>query len=114
MELRQDFQDVVLVLFFLSVGMDAVPDAHPLLSQREEQVGQQFLVLHVVLVPQFPQQLHGISVLRVAEIQYLVKGFQWRLATRGSVGTVVDSPAYGGPAERESNAASVPAVQGTA
>ena len=105
---------MVLVLSFLSVGMDTVPDAHPLLSQREEQVGQQFLVLHVVLMPRFPQQLHGVSVLRVAEIQYLVKGFPWRLATRGSVGTVAYSPAHGGPAERESNAASVSTVQGTA
>ena len=105
---------MVLVLYFLSVSMDAVPDAHPLLSQREEQVGQQFLVLHVVLVTRFPQQLHGISVLHVAEIQYLVKGFPRRLATRGLVGTVADSPAYSGPAERESNAASVSAVRGTA
>ena len=50
----------------------------------------------------------------MAEVQYLVKRLPRRLATRGSVGTVADSPSYGGPAEREPNAASMSAVRGTA
>ena len=49
----------------------------------------------------------------MAEVQYLVKRLPRRLAARGSVGTITDSPAYGGPAERESDAASVSAVRGT-